>query len=63
MRVEQGQAEFQPVTITLESPEEVEYTRVLLNIRKQAALDSTQAVEVGPVASRTYMRDVFESGI
>lgn len=60
MKVTAGKAAFQPVTITLETVEEVAYMGVLLNIRKGDALKSSQiSRKAGEVASRTYMRDQF----
>lgn len=65
MKVVRTPGSFRPVTVTLESEAEVMYLNVLLNIRKGDALKTTQlkGANSGNVASRTEMRDRFNSGI
>ncbi len=59
MKVGRETPVFSNVHIELENAGEVEYLRVLLGIRKGAALKNTQASDVGTVASRTQMRDTL----
>ena len=59
MKVGRETPVFSNVHIELENASEVEYFRVLLGIRKGAALSNTQAIGVGTVASRTQLRDTF----
>ena len=64
MKVTQDSAGFQPVTVVLETENEVEYVKVLLGIRKGVALDSSQFTSTGSrVASRIGMRDTFNTAV
>ena len=64
MKVTQDSAGFQPVTVVLETENEVEYVKVLLGIRKGVALDNSQyASDRGSVASRIGMRDTFNTAV
>ncbi|KKL70836.1 hypothetical protein LCGC14_2100890, partial [marine sediment metagenome] len=55
---------FQPVTVVLETENEVEYVKVLLGIRKGDALKNSQFTSTGyKVASRIEMRDTFNASV
>ena len=64
MKVTQESAGFQPVTVVLETENEVEYVKVLLGIRKGDALKNSQFTSTGnKVASRIGMRDTFNASV
>lgn len=64
MKVTQEGSAFRPMTIVLETPGEVRYMDVLLNIRKGDALKASQSTaSADSVASRISMRDTFANAV